>query len=163
MVYYPPISIHEHERIRLFRAIAYFVILFGLILSQGCSKRGSGRIVNMVVTAYCPCKKCCGWKRNWFGRPVYAYGKSKGLPKKIGVCADGTKAIKGTIAADTRYYRFDTKMYIPGYGYGTVHDRGGEIKGKNRIDIFFKTHKQALEWGRQKKRVYIKENQWFKE
>ncbi|MBX7245378.1 MAG: 3D domain-containing protein, partial [Candidatus Sumerlaeaceae bacterium] len=34
----------------------------------------------------------------------------------------------GTIAADTSYYPFGTRMYIPGYGWGVVGDRGGAIK-----------------------------------
>lgn len=62
----------------------------------------------------------------------------------------------GTIAADTKYYPFGTKMYVPGYGWGVVEDRGGAIKGADRIDLFFKSHKEALAWGRRKVRVTIK-------
>lgn len=61
----------------------------------------------------------------------------------------------GTIAADTRYYPFGTRMYVPGYGWGTVEDRGGAIKGPERIDIFYSSHSDALEWGRKKVRVQI--------
>jgi 3D (Asp-Asp-Asp) domain-containing protein len=60
----------------------------------------------------------------------------------------------GTIAADTSLYPFGTLMFVPGYGYGVVQDRGGSIKG-DKIDLFFKRHKQALEWGRVQKDVYI--------
>ena len=59
----------------------------------------------------------------------------------------------GTIAADTTYYPFGTRMYVPGYGWGTVEDRGGAIKGPNRIDIFYDSHNDALAWGR--KKVYV--------
>ena len=45
---------------------------------------------------------------------------------------------KGTIAADTAHYPFGTKMYIPGYGWGVVEDRGSAIKGPNRLDIFYR-------------------------
>lgn len=62
---------------------------------------------------------------------------------------------KGTIAADTKYYPFGTKMYIPGYGWGIVEDRGGAIKGPTRIDLYFKSHQEALEWGRRKVAVKI--------
>jgi len=55
----------------------------------------------------------------------------------------------GTIAADTRYYPFGTRMYVPGYGWGVVEDRGGAIKGPDRIDLFHTNHRQALDWGRQ--------------
>ena len=69
--------------------------------------------------------------------------------------ASGTKAKKGTIAADTRYYGFGTVMKIPGYGIGRVEDRGGAIQGPARIDLFFKTHQQALQWGRRRVRVQV--------
>lgn len=108
----------------------------------------------METTGYCKCKKCCNWKRNWYGRAVVASGKYKGQPKKVGRTACGTKARPGTIAADTSKYPFGTVMYIPGYGYGRVEDRGSAIKGEH-IDLFFKTHKKALQWGRQTKRVRI--------
>lgn len=61
----------------------------------------------------------------------------------------------GTIAADTKYYPFGTRMYVPGYGWGVVEDRGGAIKGKNRIDLYFDSHQEALQWGRQKVPVTI--------
>jgi hypothetical protein len=54
----------------------------------------------------------------------------------------------GTIAADTRYYTFGTRMNVPGWGWGVVEDRGGAIKGPDRIDLFHKSHNDALEWGR---------------
>ena len=63
----------------------------------------------------------------------------------------------GTIAADTRYYPFGTRMYVPGYGWGTIEDRGGAIKGPNRIDIFYDSHSDALQWGRRKVRVLIEQ------
>jgi 3D domain len=61
----------------------------------------------------------------------------------------------GTIAADTRFYPFGTRMYVPGYGWGRVEDRGGAIKGKDRIDLFFESHQDALYWGRRKVPVQI--------
>jgi len=61
----------------------------------------------------------------------------------------------GTIAADTKYYPFGTRMYVPGYGWGVVEDRGGAIKGPDRIDLFFDSHSDALRWGRRKVNVQI--------
>jgi len=61
----------------------------------------------------------------------------------------------GTIAADTKYYPFGTHMYVPGYGHGVVEDRGGAIKGPNRIDLYFNSHSDALAWGRRKVRVVV--------
>lgn len=37
--------------------------------------------------------------------------------------------LDGTIAADTKYYPFGTRMEIPDYGQGVVEDRGGPKKG----------------------------------
>ena len=111
----------------------------------------------MVVTAYCDCSKCCGWRRKFFTwpplRPVYTSGELKGQRKKVGITADGTKAKskwlwrKGTIAADITKYPFGTRMYVPGYGWGVVHDEGSAIKG-DHIDVFFRSHKTSQKWGR---------------
>ena len=88
-------------------------------------------ILKMKVTAYCPCEKCCG---------SYADG----------ITASGHKIQDGDtfVAADSRY-KFGTEMFIPEYNNSTkvkVLDRRGAIKG-NRLDVFFNTHQQALEWG----------------
>ena len=61
----------------------------------------------------------------------------------------------GTIAADTKYYPFGTRMLVPGYGWGVVSDRGGAIKGRDRIDLYFDSHQDALNWGRRKVKVKI--------
>jgi 3D (Asp-Asp-Asp) domain-containing protein len=66
----------------------------------------------------------------------------------VGITASGTRARPGTVAADTRYLPFGTLLHIPGYGWGRVEDRGGDIKGA-RLDLFFNSHQEALEWGRQ--------------
>ncbi len=102
----------------------------------------------VVVTGYCNCGECCGWRKRWFffGAPVYNYGKSKGKPKKVGRTVTGTTAKHGTIAADPKVFKFGTKLFVPGYGTGTVEDVGGSIKGKH-IDVWFPTHEQAREWG----------------
>lgn len=54
----------------------------------------------------------------------------------------------GTIAADWRYIKPRTRIYIPGYGWGRVEDKGSAIKGKNRLDLYFDSHQTALQWGR---------------
>ena len=136
-------------------------VVLGLVVLSGCTgirpPRGvKPHTVTLLTTGYCKCGKCCGWKRNWLLRPVYSSGPLKGKVKKVGYTARGTKAHHGTIAADTRVYPFGTIMYIEGYGYGRVEDRGGAIKGKH-IDLFFRTHKQALNWGRKNKKVKV----WF--
>jgi hypothetical protein len=61
----------------------------------------------------------------------------------------------GTIAADTAWYPFGTVMDVPGYGRGVVEDRGSAITGPNRIDLYFKSHRAALHWGRRRVPVSI--------
>ncbi len=85
---------------------------------------------------------------------MYSYGPQKGQRKEVGITASGARVRPGTIAADTRLFPFGTIMYVPGYGYGIVEDRGGAIRG-HKIDLYFRTHQQALEWGRQHKQVRV--------
>lgn len=99
--------------------------------------------VQMKVTAYCPCSKCCGSSSD-------------------GITASNHRIQAGdTFAAADRKYPFGTKMIIPGYDNGRlieVLDRGGAITG-NHIDVFFPTHEQALQWGVKYINVSIKLNQ----
>mgnify|MGYP003932529841 CR=1 FL=1 len=92
---------------------------------------GEWETVRMRVTAYCPCPKCCGEHSD-------------------GITACGHKVRPGDVfvAADRRF-AFYTDMVIEGYGNSQpvkVLDRGGAIKG-NKLDVFFMTHQEALEWG----------------
>jgi 3D (Asp-Asp-Asp) domain-containing protein len=47
-------------------------------------------------------------------------------------------------------------MRIPGYGKGVVEDTGGSIKGPERLDVYFPTVRQALQWGRQMLMVKVR-------
>lgn len=111
----------------------------------------------MEVTAYCDCGECCGYYRSCWSCwtvPYVSNGRNKGKRKKIGITSDGSKAKKGTIAADIKRYPYGTKMYVPGYGWGEVHDIGSAIKG-NHIDIFFPSHDRAVKWGKQFLKVRV--------
>jgi len=108
-------------------------------------------VMTMEVTGYCNCGTCCSWERSWFGLgpPVISSGPNKGKPKEVGITASGTRAGRGTVAADTSVLPFGTIVEVPGYGFGRVEDRGGAIKG-NKLDLWFPSHDAALRWGRQK-------------
>ncbi|MCK5540376.1 MAG: 3D domain-containing protein [Deltaproteobacteria bacterium] len=160
------------------------VLLLGLVfvLTTLCACGGRGRPLNAETTGYCGCGKCCGWERgSWKALKLNVWsrynttGKNRG-EKYSGLTASGTAPREpnpglflrpwyllspwlwfphdGTLAADTRHYPFGTRFYIPGYGYGTVEDRGSAIKGKARFDLYFKSHNQALKWGRKKLDIY---------
>jgi 3D (Asp-Asp-Asp) domain-containing protein len=79
----------------------------------------------------------------------------KGRRKEVGITASGATATPGTVAADTSSYPFGTILYIPGYGYGVVEDRGGAIKGPYRLDLWFSSRQRALEWGRRSVNVHV--------
>lgn len=79
-----------------------------------------------IATAYCGCVKCCG--------------------KSDCITATGTRATEGrTIAADPRVIPYGTHVLINGHEY-IVEDCGGAING-NRIDIYFESHADALQFG----------------
>ena len=141
-------------------ATAGLILLLG-ILGSGCATprptwrtTTQGRLYLLEVSGYCPCQKCCGWERNWRGQPVLASGPLKGQAKLVGITASGTRAGPGTLAADTNLFPFGTLMYIPGYGYGRVEDRGKEIRGY-KLDLFFPRHHQAQQWGRTRRAVRV--------
>jgi 3D (Asp-Asp-Asp) domain-containing protein len=99
------------------------------------------RTMLMEVTAYCPCVRCCG-------------------PRAQGLTASGRRvSFNGGrfVAADTKLLKFNTKLLIPGYADESpvqVVDRGGAIKG-SKLDVFFPTHEEARQWGRQKLLVTV--------
>ena len=101
---------------------------------------GEWEMIEMRVTAYCPCPSCCGEYSD-------------------GITANGHEIQPGdTFVAADRRYSFHTEMLIPGYSNSQpvkVLDRGGAIKG-NRLDVFFATHQEALQWGVQYLEVNVR-------
>lgn len=90
------------------------------------------------LTAYCACEKCCGIWAN-------------------GITYTGTEATADrTIAVDPSVIPLGSTIYINGQPY-IAEDIGGAIKG-NRIDIFFPTHNEALQFGVQYAEVVIHQN-----
>ena len=94
-------------------------------------KLSSWDVVEMRVTAYCWCKKCCGKHSD-------------------GITANGHRIrIGDTFVAADKKYSFGTEMIVPGYNNSQpvkVLDRGGAIRG-NKLDVFFNSHRRAKFWG----------------
>jgi 3D (Asp-Asp-Asp) domain-containing protein len=88
------------------------------------------------VTGYSACVACCG--------------------KSDGITADGTYApgFKGVLVSAPRDIPFGTKLWVAGVGLVEVHDRGGAIKGR-RLELFFQKYHDALQWGVQKRQVWV--------
>lgn len=126
---------------------ASFVMTLG---EQSDSLGGSGgeitfkaspqfELIEMEVTAYCPCEKCCGRWSDGFTAAIIKIDSSVSPSKFV---------------AAPKEYDFWTLLDIPGYGIVPVLDRGGAIKG-NKLDVFFPTHQEALNWGRQTLKVKV--------
>lgn len=88
-------------------------------------------------------------------------GKLPGQPD-YGITASGTKARVGAVAVDPKVIPLGTKLYIEyadgtgGYGYATAEDTGSAIKGY-RVDLFFNTYQECIEFGRRRVIVYVLE------
>lgn len=90
------------------------------------------------LTAYCDCEICCD---QWAD----------------GVTYTGTEATpERTIAVDPSVIPLGSTIYINGQPY-IAEDIGGAIKG-NRIDIFFPSHNEALQFGVQYAEVIMHQN-----
>lgn len=88
------------------------------------------------LTAYCTCEKCCG---KWAD----------------GITSTGTKPVQGrTIAVDQDVIPYGSEVIINGHTY-KAEDCGGAIVG-NRIDVYFDSHEEALEFGVQYGQVLLK-------
>ncbi len=89
-----------------------------------------------TATAYCSCKKCCDkdTSNKWYG-----------------ITASGRKARWGTVAVDRRLIKLGSRLRIEGFPKTIFRadDVGGAIKGKH-VDLWFPSHRKALEFGRQK-------------
>lgn len=99
-----------------------------------------------VLTAYCPCEKCCG--QYGVNRPMDENGDL------IVYGAYGERLEAGvSIATDPNVIGFNQEVYING-GVYIAHDTGGNIKG-NQIDIYMADHDEAVEFGVQYADVYL--------
>ncbi|HPS00741.1 MAG TPA: 3D domain-containing protein [Candidatus Sumerlaeota bacterium] len=143
---------------------------------------------DMETTAYCPCGECNGYERGFpdfwnkyttSGGQLVTADTASGedfqvyhpgffstdslvhpwmLPVRLVFFPWLFLPQDGTLAADTAYYPFGTRMYVPGYGWGVVQDRGRAIKGPNRLDLLMSSHGECNDWGRQRVRVEIEPN-----
>lgn len=152
--------INKNLLIRLFLTVLYFAILYSLtrcsLLALAKDSSEQEREISCVIdnnppksipnvievkeqkkieyrnlgkfklTGYCRCVKCCG--------------------KSDGITSTGTKAKAGrTIAVDPSKIPYGSVVIINNKEY-VAEDCGGAIKN-NKIDIFFDSHEEALEFG----------------
>lgn len=96
-----------------------------------CKVRKQQSRSTFLVTAYCPCEKCCG---EW----------------SDGITASSHKIQPGDrFVAAPPWIPFGTYLTLEGYAGGLpvpVWDRGSAIRG-NKFDVFFGDHDEAEKWG----------------
>lgn len=92
------------------------------------------------ITAYCTCVKCCGiWSEDRPSRQGTDY---------VQKTATGTRPTAGrTVAVDPNVIPLGSVVMINGVGY-IAEDTGNAVKGKV-VDIYFDSHQDAVEFGRQ--------------
>ncbi len=112
-------------------ATVFFVGMFIFLSSMFFVSNSNAEVFK--ATAYCSCERCCDKDPS---------------DKWYGITASGKKARWGTVAVDKRVVKLGSKLRIKGFP-NTIfraEDVGGAIKGKH-IDVWFPSHRQALEFG----------------
>ena len=102
--------------------------------SRGSAVTGN-RVITMVATGYDGCYEC--------NKPYYGYPSYTGLP-----------LARGIVAVDPNVIPMGTRLYVEGYGSAIAADQGNAIKG-HRIDLFFDSHQEALNFGKKTVKVTI--------
>ena len=88
-----------------------------------------------MVTAYCPCPKCCEADSD-------------------GITSIGKSAFTKGIAAAPKALPYGTQVYVRGFGTYKVDDTGGAMRRAWRdhreihIDLRMGSHQEAKNWGR---------------
>ena len=88
-----------------------------------------------TITHYCACSKCCG--------------------KSDGITASGTKAKAGrTIGVNPKLIPYGSKVKIGKKTY-IAEDTGSALRGQKKIDIFCKSHAEAIKKGKKHQKVWL--------
>ncbi|NCA80244.1 MAG: hypothetical protein EOM76_08695 [Sphingobacteriia bacterium] len=112
-----------------------FIIILLFVVFSAVAFADMSTYLEVKATAYCPCKVCCGANAD-------------------GITATGRDAFLAGVATDPEIIPLGSRVDIPFYNRGAnkngswilADDTGLAIKGK-RVDVRFKTHKEAVEWG----------------
>jgi len=108
-------------------------------------EHGAYREAVAMVTAYCPCARCCG---------SFADGRT----------SIGKSAWRPGLAAAPQALPYGTRIFVPGYGLSEVDDTGGAMRrswrtrGQIHIDVRMNYHYEARVWGVQYLNVRIYED-----
>ncbi len=127
-----------------------------LLAARGGQTIRFERAMYVTATAYCPGTAESGCPINEEGHSRCTGRNNNGLTSLgvLAIAGTGTKENPHIIAVDPRVIPYRTTVYIQGYGYAQALDTGGSIK-RNRIDILFSTHQEALRFGRRQLKIYL--------
>jgi|LSQX01.2.fsa_nt_gb 3D (Asp-Asp-Asp) domain-containing protein len=93
-----------------------------------------------TITGYAPLDPQAVYGLDYIGNPA--------------VTASGDRPIPGQTVAADKSIPFGTRVWIEGVGARTVNDRGRAIK-RGRLDLCMETRDEALQFGRQRRKVII--------
>lgn len=94
-------------------------------------------ITNLLITAYCSCKLCCGNHSH-------------------NIAANNHPPKEGITIAGPRQYPLGTHIKIEGYTNDFIINDRYRKDLSDRIDIYFFSHKKAKEFGVKTNKVTIK-------
>lgn len=121
-----------------------------LIQEKGEENFKKNLLGEFLITAYCPCEVCCG--EHGKSRPIDEAGKL------VVLGSTGTRLEQGvSIAVDPEVIPYGSIVEIGEEKY-VAQDCGGAIQG-NRIDIYFESHEEALNFGIKWINVYLVETE----
>ncbi len=110
---------------------------------------------NKVATenGYVPYSKVLTMEATAYTAGFESTGKNPGDPG-YGITASGMVAQRGVVAVDPSFIPLGTTLYVEGYGTAIAADTGGAINN-NKIDLFYESVSDALQFGRRNVTVYI--------
>lgn len=129
------------------------------IIHVGTKERQIKTIAGTYTTKPASYKKYIDVSASAYDLSYASCGKRPG-DRGYGITASGMRAQVGVVAVDPRVIPLGTKLYIEApdgswvYGMAVAGDTGGAIKG-NKVDLFFNTYSECIQFGRRTARVYI--------
>ena len=158
--------IHKPPKVKKFFAFLLIALSFSFgesplfVLAEEITQSGGTSQLFLVSAYYSPLPNQEAYVRGSYENDIALNGK--------GIAgADGTAVYVGMLAAPASY-PFGTKIFLPGLGVGTVHDRGGailELGEVHRIDVWMgygdEGRIRALSWGMRtvEGKIYTKEEE----
>ncbi len=119
-------------------------LMLGGMAQAGQAAQLATRTVKAVVTAYCPCRECCGTD----ARGVTSTGRNA---RRLSGCA-----------VDPKWIPYGCRVHIPGVGWRTADDTGSAMRRSGRqgiihVDVRMGSHEEALRFGVRRVAIRIEE------